>query len=128
MTAERAGVNPEIHVELLWFADCPNHEDARRLLHEVLDQRGIPVTVEDIDATDPAVAEQLRFPGSPTIRVNGQDVAPGFVDPGDYAPRCRIYWTKAGPRGLPERAWIEAALEAAAEVVRPSPGEALRRE
>ncbi len=115
MMAERAVVDPEIHVELLWFADCPNHEEARRLLREVLDERGIAAAVEDIDATHPAVAEQLRFPGSPTIRVNGRDVAPGFVDPGDYAPRCRIYWTAAGPRGLPERAWIEASLDAAAD-------------
>ena len=23
-------------VELLWFGGCPNHEDARRLLHDVL--------------------------------------------------------------------------------------------
>lgn len=67
-----------------------------------------------IDATDAAVAERVRFPGSPTIRVNGRDVAPGFVDPGEYAPRCRIYWTSEGARGLPERAWLEAALDAAA--------------
>jgi len=38
------------------------------------------------------VAEQLRFPGSPTIRVDGRDVQPGFEDPADYTSRCRLYW------------------------------------
>ena len=28
----------------------------------------------------------------------------------NYTPRCRLYRTRGGLRGLPERAWIEAAL------------------
>jgi hypothetical protein len=98
-------------VELLWFRDCPNHEDARRLLHDVIAEVAPGTPVEDVDATDPEVAARLRFPGSPTIRVDGRDVDPRFSDPGDYTPRCRIYWTASGLRGLPERAWIEAALK-----------------
>lgn len=78
----------------------------RRSFGEVA--QGTPV--RDIDATDPAVAEAHHFPGSPTIRVDGRDVDPSFVDPGDYTPRCRIFWTSDGPRGVPERAWIEEAL------------------
>jgi hypothetical protein len=55
-------------------------------------------------------AASVRFPGSPTIRVNGRDVDPGYVDPGNYTPRCRLYRTAAGLRGLPERTWIADAL------------------
>ena len=62
---------------------------------------------------DPTVAASHRFPGSPTIRVDGVDIDPGFVDPGDYTPRCRLYQTSEGLRGLPEPAWIEAALRSA---------------
>ena len=101
-------------VELLWFSDCPNHAATRRLLSEVLGEMAPGTPVADIDATDPATAERVRFPGSPTVRVNGQDVDPSFTDPGDYTPRCRVYWTAEGLRGLPERAWIEAAVRAAA--------------
>lgn len=97
-------------VELLWFRDCPNHEAARRLLHEVIAEVAPGTAVADIDASDPEVAARLRFPGSPTIRVDGRDVDPRFTDPGDYSPRCRVYWTTSGLRGLPERDWIEAAL------------------
>lgn len=105
---------PPVKIELLWFEECPNHEAARQLLHEILAERHIDAAITDIDASDPAVAQRVRFPGSPTIRVDGVDVAPGFSDPGDYTPRCRVYWTDAGLRGVPERSWIEAALDQAA--------------
>lgn len=97
-------------VELLWFSDCPNHEAARRLVHTLIDQYAPGVTLRDIDAKDPALAAAHRFPGSPTIRVNGIDVDPGYVDPGDYTPRCRLYRTAHGLRGVPEPEWVQAAI------------------
>lgn len=100
-------------IEFLWFDECPNHAYARGLLQEVTASRQIQQRIEDIDATDPAVAVRYRFPGSPAIRINGRDVEPGFVDPGDYTPRCRLYPTEAGLKGIPERRWIEDALGAA---------------
>lgn len=100
------------NIELLWFADCPNHPAARRMLEEAIAELAPGAQIRDVDATDPAIAAALRFPGSPTIRVDGRDIDPSFVDPGDYTPRCRLYWTDAGLRGIPERRWIEAALGA----------------
>jgi hypothetical protein len=98
------------HVELLWFSDCPNHPIARRLLADAIERLAPGTTIEEVDASDPDVAASLRFPGSPTIRVDGIDIEPGFRDPGDYTPRCRLYWTTAGLRGIPDPAWIEEAL------------------
>jgi len=97
-------------VEFLWFQDCPNQEAARALLHEVIDDVAPGTTVSDIDATDPEVAKSLRFPGSPTIRVDGIDVDPAFIDPGDYTPRCRLFRTESGIVRVPERRWIEDVL------------------
>jgi hypothetical protein len=97
-------------VEFLWFAGCPDHESACRLLDEVIAEVAPGTPVESIDAGDPAVAARLRFPGSPTIRVDGRDVEPGYEDAGDYAPRCPLFKTADGLRGVPPRAWIEAAL------------------
>lgn len=98
-------------VELLWFQGCANHPAARQMLAEVIAEVAPDSAINDVDATDPAIAERLRFPGSPTIRVNGRDIDPAYTDPGDYTPRCRLYRTDAGLRGLPERRWIVDALE-----------------
>lgn len=102
-----------IQIELLWFEGCPNHATARRLVHDFLEDLGAEARLDDIDATDPDVAAAVRFPGSPTVRVQGRDIEPGYVDPGDYTPRCRLYRTVSGLRGVPERAWIEAAVQSA---------------
>lgn len=97
-------------VELLWFSDCPNHMAARRLLEGAIAEVAPGTPIRDVDATDPAIAAQVRFPGSPTIRVDGRDIDPTYADPGDYTPRCRLYRTSAGLRGLPERRWLIEAL------------------
>ena len=100
-------------VELIWFDDCPNHESVRQTLREVVAELAPGATTIDRNASDPDEAARLRFPGSPTVRIDGRDVDPSYVDPGDYTPRCRLYRTAEGLRGVPERAWIEAALRAA---------------
>lgn len=105
-------------VELLWFADCTNHAMARRMLEEVIAELVPGTPIRDLDASDPLTAERARFPGSPTIRVDGRDVDPSYVDPGDYTPRCRLYRTESGLRGLPERRWIEDALRRAEPIGR----------
>ena len=106
-----AGAHPKLHdVELLWFTDCPNHQVARALLHEIVAELAPGSVIRDIDATEPSFAERVHFPGSPTIRVDGRDVQPGFVDPRDYSPRCRLYPTQQGLERIPPREWIEAAL------------------
>lgn len=99
-------------VELLWFQDCANHSAARQMLEEAIAQVAPGTTIKDVDATDPVVANQVRFPGSPTIRVDGRDVDPTYSDPGDYTPRCRLYRASAGLRGVPDREWIVDALTA----------------
>src|SRR5207244_10383292 len=71
-------------VELLWFEDCANHPAARSMLEDVIAEVAPGTPIQDVDATDPGVADHVRFPGSPTIRVDGVDVDPTYIDPGDY--------------------------------------------
>ena len=101
-------------IELLMFDDCPNHHAASDLLREVLDELDVDDPIENIEVADPETGERLRFPGSPTIRINGMDVDPEYEDTGDYALRCRVYLTGDGFKGVPERRWIETAVESAA--------------
>ena len=107
---DRTGHLPRI--EFLWFEDCPNQAATRELLAEVVAELAPGTPIDDIDATDPAVATDQRFAGSPTIRIDGRDVDPAFEDPGDYTPRCRLYWTDDGLKGRPERSLIVDALRA----------------
>jgi len=107
------GCGARMNVTFIWFDECANYRAARRLLQEVMEERGVKDVVEEVNATSHQVAEQYRFPGSPTIRIDGEDIEPGFVDPGDYTPRCRLYATPSGLGGLPERRWIEDALDRA---------------
>ncbi len=102
-----------MNIEFLWFDDCPNHHDARALLHDVLADREIEASIDDINVADTETGERVKFPGSPTIRIDSVDIEPGYVDGGDYTPRCRLYLTTDGLRGLPERAWIEWAIDSA---------------
>lgn len=101
-------------IELQYFDGCPNHDLAHALLGEVLSERGVTDTVELVDVgEDTKLAEQVRFGGSPTIRIDGNDIEPDFTDDGDYTLRCRVFQTKDGLRGLPEREWIESAIDQA---------------
>ena len=101
-----------MNIQLLWFDGCPNHEAARQMLTEVLAEHGLH-EFEDIEIDTTDAAERNRFPCSPSIRVDGVDVEPAFVDPGDHPLACRVYPTLQGLRGVPERDWIERALQPA---------------
>jgi len=102
-----------MYIELIWFDGCPNHEHTRALLERVLASRGIDMSAVETIMVDEGSADTVKFPGSPTIRVDGRDVEPGFRDPGSYALNCRVYQTPEGLRGVPPIAWIERAIDEA---------------
>jgi hypothetical protein len=85
---------PEI--ELLWWDGCPSTERALAELREVMDElglAGVEVRMSEI-ATDDA-AQTTGFTGSPTILIDGADVAP--PPPGEPAAlNCRIYHRRDG--------------------------------
>ena len=100
-------------IELLWFEDCPNHALAEAMLRDILADAGNDTPIDRIEVPDEATGIATIFPGSPTIRVNGLDVEPGWTECADCTPRCRLYATSEGLRGLPERQWIADAVRAA---------------
>lgn len=73
-------------VEFLWFRDCANHAAVLQMLEDVIGEFAPGTPIKSIDATDPAVATAHRFPGSPTIRIDGRDVDPSFQDPPTTRP------------------------------------------
>ena len=98
-------------IQLLWFPGCPHADIARQKLREALDGCGLPVAFEDIDVTSEGAPEALRGWGSPTILVEGRDVAGA---PRPAGASCRLYQHPDDvTRGAPPAAMIRAALDRA---------------
>ena len=98
-------------VEFLYWAGCPSHPEARELLEEVLQARGVDIPVDVREVRTKEEAQELAFPGSPTIRVDGRDVDPaGAEEPPSLT--CRIYRLPNGRVSpVPTREQIEEALQ-----------------
>jgi hypothetical protein len=100
-----------VTVEFLYWEGCPSHPEARELLEEVLEARGVDATVDVREVRTQEDARALGFPGSPTIRVDGRDVDPaGAEDPPSLS--CRIYHLPNGRVSpVPTREQIEEAMQ-----------------
>ncbi len=108
-----------MRVEVLSVEGCPNYESTRHAVEQVLASHGVSTALLESIVVDAATAAALQFPGSPTVRVDGRDIEPGFQPGGDYAPSCRVYATAGGLRGEPELSWIEDAIDASTDALRP---------
>jgi hypothetical protein len=83
-------------VELLFWDGCPSHPKALADLRAAMADVGLDpdtVLVREVDTDERAGRE--RFVGSPTIRVDGEDVDPA---PGDepVGLTCRVYRLRDG--------------------------------
>jgi hypothetical protein len=102
-------------VEILYFDGCPNHEPARALVERLATQLRIEPEIRLVEVADADAAVELRFLGSPTVRVNGVDVEPGAEERRDFALSCRIYRSECGVAERPEERWVREALNEAAK-------------
>ena len=107
-TTGTAGTGPL--VEILYFDGCPNHHPSVALVERISDELGLEPEIRLEAVTDNEAAKQLRFLGSPTIRVGGRDVDPHTKDRDDYALSCRVFRTDAGIVGQPDEHWVRDAL------------------
>jgi hypothetical protein len=101
-------------VELLWWEGCPSWGRAIADLRDAMAQAGLnPDAIELREVTSDEGAERARFVGSPTIRIDGQDVQP----PGPEEPAgltCRVYRLRDGRFSpVPDPADLRDALRAA---------------
>ncbi len=95
-------------VELIYDHDCPNVPQARENLLRAFGQTGTAPRWREWDRADAQAPEYVRAFGSPTVLINGKDVADsGAAD----AACCRIYAGSDGKRhGAPPVALIAATL------------------
>jgi hypothetical protein len=82
-------------VELLWWEGCPSYPEARADLERTLATAGIDSHVEMVEIESDEQARRERFPGSPTIRIEGEDILP-CTDGEPYSLTCRVYRLRDG--------------------------------
>jgi hypothetical protein len=99
-----------VTVEFLYWEGCPSYPEARELLEDVLQAEGADAEIRIREVTTREEAAALRFPGSPTIRIDGRDVDPiGAEEPPSLS--CRIYRLPDGHVSpIPSREQLEEAL------------------
>jgi hypothetical protein len=84
-----------MRIELLWWEGCPSHVEALEELERILGEEGAQADVElvEVETEDQARAE--RFPGSPTVRIDGKDPLPA-TEGEPFSLTCRIYRLRDG--------------------------------
>jgi hypothetical protein len=102
-----------MRVELLFWEGCPSHPEALAELRAAMADAALdPGTVVLREVQTQADADQERFVGSPTIRVDGVDVRPPGEEP--FGLTCRVYHRRDGRISpTPDPADIRDALRRA---------------
>lgn len=98
-----------MRIEMLYFDGCPTYRTAESTLREVLTGCGMDAEPEMVAINTDEEAQRLRFPGSPTIRVDGRDLFPA-PEREDWRLGCRVYATPEGLKGSPTAGMMAHAL------------------
>jgi hypothetical protein len=80
-----------LKVEVLYVPECPHLPVTLMRLKEVMAAAGVAAEIHEVAVTNMAMAGELRFCGSPTIRINGHDIAGEAEGVGHFALSCRLY-------------------------------------
>lgn len=101
-------------VEFIWQRDCPNVSDARQNLMRAFSEAGVQARWREWCVDEADCPDHARAFGSPSILVDGVDVA-GL--PAGNGQSCRLYHTVDGALlGAPPAAVIAAALSSPAQL------------
>jgi hypothetical protein len=103
-----------VRIEVLWWEGCPSLPAVLELLERTLDELGRPAVELDVrEIKDEDEAAREGFIGSPTVRVEGADIAPVTNWPGGSRLNCRVYRRADGRFSpTPDPAVLRAALTA----------------
>ena len=84
-----------MRVELLWWEGCPSYPETLGDLRRVLRDEGVEADVDLVEVETDEQARAERFPGSPTVRLDGVDaIPPPETEP--FSLTCRVYRLRDG--------------------------------
>lgn len=102
----------KLKVEVLYVAECPSYPAAVKLVRGVLAAQGIATEIKEVLICDERMANELRFLGSPTIRVNGRDVLEEAKEQDSFGLSCRLYNGSKQTRLPPAELIHQAVMDA----------------
>lgn len=96
-------------IELLYSSDCPSWQITLTYLNEIIETHHFKVDLKltKVETNKEAIIHQ--FTGSPTLRINGEDLFP--VKQTEYRLGCRVYKTDFGFQGAPPKEMIEEKIK-----------------
>ena len=86
-------------IDLLYFDDCPSWKQGLENLQSALAAEKITAEINLIQIESDQDAVREKFLGSPSFRVDGQDLWPDARQ--SYFLGCRVYATEGGLMGFP---------------------------
>lgn len=104
----RAGRGESLRIEILYVPGCPNYLPTVERLQAVLASEAVKAGIQGIPVTTEVEAKALSLAGSPTVRINGQDVDPRQTSVPSLA--CRLYENRSG---IPSEEVLRLAISGA---------------
>ncbi len=97
-------------VELLYFDGCPYWQQGLENLKAALAAEGLTAEIRLVKVESEAQAARLKFLGSPSFRLNGEDL--WSEEHQAYHLSCRVYRTPEGIKGAPSVPMLREKLRA----------------
>jgi len=85
----------KVKLQFQYFEGCPNHEKLYKNLMEAISGLEDKIELEEILVEDDETAKKVKFRGSPTLLINGEDFE-NLPAPEEPTLACRFY-----PKGIP---------------------------
>jgi len=97
-------------VELLYADLCPFWKETLKTIHEVATDLNAKVLIRKVKVSSQAKAKRFKFPGSPTVRINGVDIDPATREVEGYIG-CRVYMYEGATYEFPPKEMIKSGFE-----------------
>ena len=97
-----------MEVTIQYVDGCPHLDETYRLVAETIESTGSHGVLRTFLVGSMEEAEQLHFPGSPTVLIDGVD--PFAHSSAQIGLSCRLYGSGGSRSGIPPRDELEEAL------------------
>jgi hypothetical protein len=88
-----------MEINLLYFDGCPSWKRAMENLQTAAKDEKMEISINLIEVKSDQDAAEIRFLGSPSFQVKGEDFWP--QDRKTFSMSCRVYRTSEGFKGWP---------------------------